>query len=101
MTEPARPAETPARDTGGPRQLVTRVLSVLLCLFTLAQVNYPVLSPQSQLAVFVLLGLAICFLNVPLHPSLRDHPVARASDIVLALLVALCCGLFRPRPERR
>ena len=68
------------------------MLSVLLCLFTLAQVNYPQLSPQSQLAVFALLGLVICFLNVPVHPTLKDHPVARASDILLALLTALCCG---------
>ena len=92
MTEPARPAATPSRHAGGPRQLVTRGLSVLLCVFTLAQVNYPVLSPQSQLAVFVLLGLVICFLNVPVRPSLADHPVARASDIVLALLATACCG---------
>ena len=77
---------------GTARQRVTHVLSVLLCLFTLAQVNYPQLSPQSQLAVFVLLGLVICFLNVPVHPKLKDHPVARTSDILLALLAALCCG---------
>ena len=86
------PVAKPSRDTGGPRQLVTRVLSVLLCVFTLAQVNYPVLSPQSQLAVFVLLGLVICFLNVPVHPTVKNHPVARASDIVLAVLTVLCCG---------
>jgi len=92
MTEQARPAAPSSPSAGGPRQLVTRVLSVLLCVFTLAQVNYPVLSPQSQLAVFVLLGLAICFLNVPVHRSLKDHPVARASDIVLALLATACCG---------
>ena len=92
MTAPARTAATPGNETGGPRQLVTRVLSVLLCLFTLAQVNYPQLSPQSQLAVFLLLGLVLCFLNVPVHPTLKDHPVARAADILLALLAAVCCG---------
>ncbi|TDI25631.1 MAG: hypothetical protein E2P06_04390, partial [Acidobacteria bacterium] len=92
MTEHARPVETPGNQAGGPRQLVTRALSVLLCLFTLAQVNYPQLSPQSQLAVFLLLGLVICFLNVPVHPTVKDHPVARASDVVLALLAVVCCG---------
>ncbi len=92
MTEHARPVETPGNQAGGPRQLVTRALSVLLCLFTLAQVNYPQLSPQSQLAVFLLLGLVICFLNVPVHPTLKDHPVARAAEILLALLAAGCCG---------
>ena len=92
MTAHARPAATPGTETGDPRQVVTRVLSVLLCLFTLAQVNYPQLSPQSQLAVFLLLGLVLCFLNVPIHPTLKDHPVARAADILLALLAAGCCG---------
>ncbi len=92
MTAHTRPAATPGNKTGGPRQLVTRVLSVLLCLFTLAQVNYPQLSPQSQLAVFLLLGLVLCFLNVPVHATLKDHPVAHAADILLALLAAVCCG---------
>ena len=68
------------------------MLSVLLCLFTLAQVNYPILSPQSQLAVFLLLGLVLCFLNVPVHPTLNAHPMARAADMLLALLAAGCCG---------
>jgi TRAP transporter 4TM/12TM fusion protein len=68
------------------------VLAVGLCVFTLAQVNYPVLAPQPQLAVFALLGLAICFLNVPIHPKLANNQVARASDILLAVLAAGCCG---------
>lgn len=75
-----------------PRQLVSRVLAVALCAFTLAQVNYPVLAPQPQLAVFALLGLVICFLNVPVHPSLKDNAVAKASDILLAVLATVCCG---------
>ncbi len=68
------------------------MLAVGLCVFTLVQVNYPLLAPLPQLALFALLGLVICFLNVPLHPSLKNHPVAKASDVVLALLAAACCG---------
>ena len=71
-----------------------------LCLFTLAQVNYPQLSPQSQLAVFALLGLVLCFLNVPAHPRLADNRIVRWSDVVLALLAAGCCGwiVFQTEP---
>ena len=68
------------------------MLAVALCVFTLAQVNYPVLAPQPQLAVFALLGLVICFLNIPIHPTLKDNAIAKASDLVLASLAALCCG---------
>ncbi len=68
------------------------MLAVALCVFTLAQVNYPVLAPQPQLAVFALLGLVICFLNIPIHPTLKDNALAKASDLVLAVLAALCCG---------
>ena len=61
-------------------------------MFTLGQVNYPILAPQAQLAVFAAFGLVICFLNVPFHPALKDHPLAKAGDILLALLAAVCCG---------
>ena len=79
----------PPRDT---RRLVSSGLGVLLCAFTLVEVNYPLLAPQSRLAFFALVGLAVCFLNVPIHPSLKEHPRARAGDLVLALLAACCCG---------
>ena len=91
MPETTAPASI-GRDPDAPRQAATRVLAVGLCAFTLVQVNYPILAPQPQLAVFALLGLVICFLNVPVHPNLKNHPAARASDLVLAGLAAVCCG---------
>ena len=83
------PETPPPRDV---RLLVSGGLGVLLCAFTLVEVNYPLLAPQSRLAFFALVGLTLCFLNVPLHPSLKDNPRARASDVVLAALAVLCCG---------
>ena len=91
MPETTAPASI-GRDPDAPRQAATRVLAVGLCVFTLVQVNYPILAPQPQLAVFALLGLVICFLNVPVHPNLKNHPAARASDLVLAGLATVCCG---------
>jgi len=44
---------------------LTRALSIGLTLFVLCEVNYPRLSPQSQLAIFALFGLLLCFLFYP------------------------------------
>ena len=83
---------TPALPSPDPRRLASSGLGVLLCAFTLVEVNYPLLAPQSRLAFFALVGLTLCFLNVPLHPALKDDRRARAGDVVLALLAAGCCG---------
>ena len=72
--------------------MLSRTISVFLCLFTLAEVNYPMLGPQSRLALFAGLGLVLCFLNIPLHSSLKSNVLVRRSDSVFALLAALCCG---------
>lgn len=40
-------------------------LSIALSLFVLVEVNYAQLSPQSQLAIFALFGLVLCFLFFP------------------------------------
>ena len=72
--------------------LVTSVLGIGLCVFTLVEVNYPLLAPQSRLGIFALLGLALCFWNVPIHPTLRDHRGARMVDGALGVLAILCCG---------
>jgi TRAP transporter 4TM/12TM fusion protein len=60
-------------------------LAVALCLFTLVEVNYPQLTPQSQLAVFAGLGLALCFLGRPLGRG------PRGLDGLLAILAAGIC----------
>ncbi|HUF48408.1 MAG TPA: TRAP transporter fused permease subunit [Vicinamibacterales bacterium] len=67
-------------------------LSLALCVFTLSEVNYPRLGPLSELAIFALFGLVLCFLRIPVSPGLASSPVARAVDKGLALLAALCCG---------
>ena len=76
------------------RRLVSSSLGVLLCAFTLVEVNYPLLAPQSRLALFAMVGLALCFLNVPSHPKLAAHPAARTADLLLALAAAACCGFI-------
>ena len=83
------PNDRPRRDVRG---LASSGLGVLLCAFTLVEVNYPLLAPQSRLALFALVGLALCFLNVPIRPALKDDRRARAGDVGLALLAAACCG---------
>ena len=92
-------SDTPG--TAAPRWRGIALLSVgtILCLFTLAEVNYPQLSPQSQLAIFAMLGMVLCFLHHPLHSSLKGHRVARASDLVLALLSVLACSYFVVQTE--
>ena len=86
MTTSARPATT------GLTQYLTSAIGVILCVFTLVEVNYPLLAPQSRLGLFALFGLVICFLNIPTHPRLAANPVGRGFDVVMALLATLCCG---------
>ena len=79
---------------GMPERLVKPVvtgLGVLLCLFTLFEVNYNTLQPQSALAVFVGLGLALCYLTFPVHKRLAGVRALQFVDIVLAISAAACC----------
>ncbi len=70
---------------------VVTALGVFLCLFTLFEVNYNQLQPQSALAVFVGVGLALCYLTFPVHKRLANVKALRFVDIVLAILAAACC----------
>ena len=70
---------------GSWRQTANAAIAVLLCLFTLSEVNYPRLAPQSQLAIFAMLGLVLCYLNRPAHPRLADKRLFRGLDGLLAL----------------
>ena len=66
-------------------------LGILLCLFTLFEVNYNLLTPQSALAVFVGIGLVLCFLTFPVSKRFKDVKALRWVDLVLGLAAAGCC----------
>lgn len=67
-------------------------VSVILSLFILAEVNYPLLKPQSALAFFAMLGLIIVFLKYPIHPSFAENRICRYIDFVLICSVVVCFG---------
>jgi TRAP transporter 4TM/12TM fusion protein len=68
------------------------VVSIAICFYTIEEVNYNWLQPQSALAVFVGLGLFLCFLQFPIHRRLKDNPFCRAVDLLLGIAAAVCCG---------
>ena len=91
---------TDARDQGG--RLVT-VLAVCLVVFTLLEVNYPNLRPQSQLALFALFGTVLCLLR-PRRPGavarpgrrwLLDAPLLAAAVVSCSWVVVQTEPLFR------
>jgi len=75
-----------------PERLVFRISAAVLCLFTLAEVNYPLFSPQSQLALFALLGLVLVLLKYPLLSHLPRAGVWRLLDALLCAATVLCFG---------
>ena len=74
------------------RNVLIAVLGIVLCLFTLTEVSFPQLQTQSALAVFVMLGMVLCFLVYPLHPRFKDNTALRFVDLFLALCTIVCCG---------
>jgi TRAP transporter 4TM/12TM fusion protein len=78
-------------ESGRSNSALTLVLSVLLCGFTLVEVNFARLGPQAQLAIFTAFGLVLCFLNVPAVKG-TSTPLTRGLDVVLAALTLGCCG---------
>ena len=67
-------------------------VSVLLCLFILAEVNYPQLAPQTELALFAMFGLIVVFLNYPVHQRFVHCRVFQLLDIILIGGVIVCFG---------
>ncbi len=76
----------------GRRQPISYSLAVLLCLFTFVEVNYPLLSPQSELAIFAMLGLVLCFLNRPAHARIAGTRIGTALDVVAVVAATVSCG---------
>jgi TRAP transporter 4TM/12TM fusion protein len=81
------------------RNVAVTLLGVALCLFTLVEVNFPKLQQQSALAVFVMLGMTICFLVYPAHKRFENNVAFRATDVLLALATVVCCGFVIVQTE--
>ncbi len=67
-------------------------LSAALALFVLVEVNFNVLAPLRQLAIFAGLGLVLCFLTVPFSKHLAGTRWIIGIDGLLVLLTLLSCG---------
>ena len=74
------------------RQLIVTFCGIALCLFTVVEMNFPSLQPQSALALFVMLGLVICFLEFPAIKKFKGHVASRGLDLTLAAMVVVACG---------
>ena len=75
------------------------IVSVLLCLFILAEVNYPRLKPQSELALFAMLGLIVVFLKYPIHSRFADNRFFQILDFALIGSVIVCFGYVLSQTE--
>ncbi len=78
-----------------------RLLSLLLCAFTLVEVNYPRLTPHAQLSIFAMLGLVIAFLTIPARKAWKGRNPLRALDGALALATVAVCGFMVIQTEPR
>jgi len=74
------------------RSSLVSLLAISLGVFTIYEVNYGVLPPLSQLAVFALLGIILCFLMYPLRQAWKDVAALRIVDLLLSVAFAACCG---------
>ena len=81
------------------RQILFRTCAILLSVFVLAEVNYPQLAPQAQLAIFAMLGLVLVFLKYPIHRRFERHTVFEVFDFVFAFAVVVCFGYILVQTE--
>jgi len=76
-----------------------RILAAGLSLFVLLEVNYPFLSPQSQLALFAALGLLLLFLQYPAAGLLKYRWSSQFVDATLCVLTIICFGYVLVQTE--
>lgn len=74
------------------KQFLILPVAVLLSIFILSEVNYPILKPQSALTLFAMLGLCVVFLKYPLHKKFEDQPSLLILDYVFVGCVLVCFG---------
>jgi TRAP transporter 4TM/12TM fusion protein len=84
------PRQTRKTEGAAARRRTIQVAGIALAFFTLAEVNYPQLSPPSELALFALLGTVLCILLYPLGGRGFRGRVAQSTDAALILLAVFC-----------
>lgn len=77
-------------DQRGARRRLLYVVSIVICSFVLIEVNYPMLQPQSRLAIFGLLSLGLVFTNCPAFKRRPHNRLLRALDWILCTAVFTC-----------
>lgn len=90
---PGNDAEDTTAEPSGWRGMLVTGLAAALSLYVLVEVNFPLLPPLAELAVFGGLGLVLCFLMPMAGGGDAAAPVARrVGAAVLAVAAAVCCG---------
>ena len=62
------------------RKPLVTFLGIVLCFYTVLFVNYSVLQPQSALALFIMLGMMLCFLMQPAFKSITQPDAQLATS---------------------
>ena len=73
-------------------ELTLKLVSIALCVLVLIEVNYPLLQPQSSLALFGLLGLIFLFLHLPIRKRREPGKYLLLFDRGLCIITLLCFG---------
>ena len=81
------------------RGILFQILAALLSLFILVEVNSPHLLPQSQLAIFGMLGTVLVFLKYPIHRRLEGRVSFRVLDFIFAIATVVSFGYILVQTE--
>ena len=81
------------------RNTLFPLLAVLLSLFILIEVNFPHLLPQSQLAIFGMLGIILVFLKYPLHRRFEGKAAFQILDCVFVIAAVVSFGYILVQTE--
>ena len=81
------------------RGILFQILAALLSLFILVEVNFPRLLPQSQLALFGMLGTILVFLKYPIDRRLEGKGLFRALDFIFVIATVVSFGYILVQTE--
>jgi len=82
------------------RKPILKWAAIALSVFVLIEVNYPLLQPQSRLALFGLLGLSFLYLHIPAVKRWSSSKILRLSDWLptAATLFCFCYVVVQAEP---